>query len=99
MEHKFYALKLIPSRSDFSQTMNDEEKSIMQQHVVFWKEMMTKGNVVAFGPILDPKGVYGFGIIKATSEDIVKEFIYADPASKIMSYEFYQMLAVLPHDS
>jgi hypothetical protein len=29
---KYYAVKLIPPRADFPQTMNDQEKTIMQEH-------------------------------------------------------------------
>jgi uncharacterized protein YciI len=96
MEKKYFALKLNPSRPDFSQTMSPEERSIMMQHVTYWKEIMSKGKVIVFGPVLDPKTVYGFGVIVADDEQEVKDFIAGDPANKINSYEYYQMLAVVP---
>ncbi len=95
MIKEYYALKLVPLRKDFAQTMDHEEKNIMFHHVVYWKEHMKKGNVIAFGPVLDPLGTYGLGIISVDSEIQVKEFIEQDPASKINSYEYAQMLAVV----
>jgi uncharacterized protein YciI len=96
MNKKYFVLKLNPSRPDFAQTMTDEEKSIMQQHVVYWKERMDLGKVLVFGPVLDPDAVYGLGIVAVDDEQEVKEFIAGDPAYKINSYEYYPMLAVVP---
>jgi uncharacterized protein len=96
MDKKYFALRLNPSRPDFAQTMTDEERSIMQQHVVYWRERMSQGKVIVFGPVLDPNAVYGFGIVVADDEQEVKDFIAGDPANKINSYEYYPMLAIVP---
>ena len=96
MEKKHFFLKLIPRRPDFAQTMTEVEKSIMQEHIVYWKNYMNKGMVIVFGPVMDPKGTYGMGIIEADNAEDVKKFTEGDPASKINIYEFYPMRAVLP---
>jgi len=96
MSDQFFALKLIPSRPDFAQTMNEEEKAIMGQHVEYWKEFMEQGKVVAFGPVLDPAGIYGFGILKVSSASEVDQFIAGDPAGSINKYEYYPMMAITP---
>jgi len=93
---KFFALRLNPSRADFIQTMTEEEKSIMQQHGAYWRRFMNQGKVIVFGPVLDPKAVYGLGILAVEDEQEVKDFIAGDPANKINSYEYYSMLAVIP---
>ena len=95
MDKKYYALKLIPTRPTFAQDMTDEERAVMHQHVAYWKTLMDKGKVVVFGPILDPKEVYGFGVIEANDEDEVKAFIAENPATKINTYEFYPMRAIV----
>ncbi|MGH2566251.1 MAG: YciI family protein, partial [Ginsengibacter sp.] len=64
--------------------------------IVYWKDYMSKGMVIVFGPVMDPKGTYGMGIIEADNEEQVKKFNEGDPASKINNYEFYPMRAVLP---
>ena len=96
MSKKYFVLRLNPRRPDFAQTMNEEEKSIMQQHAAYWREEMSKGKVVVFGPVLDPYGVYGLGIVAVDDEQQVNAFIEGDPASKINSYEYHPMLAVVP---
>jgi uncharacterized protein len=96
MEKKYFVLHLLPSRPDFAQTMTDEERAIMMKHVGYWTEIMNRGKVLAFGPVLDPKQVYGLGIIAVDSEDEVKEFIANDPASTINRYEYFPMRAIVP---
>jgi uncharacterized protein YciI len=93
---KYFMLKLNPSRPTFAQDMSDEERSIMQQHVVYWRDLMNKGYVIAYGPVIDPKAVYGLGIIVADNEQQVEEFIAHDPASKINRYEYHPMMAIVP---
>ena len=96
MDKKYFALKLNPPRPDFAQTMSEEERSIMQQHGVYWRNFMSKGMVITFGPVLDPNGVYGLGIVAVDDEQEVKDFIANDPAGKINTYEYHPMLAVVP---
>src|SRR3954465_8699744 len=83
MNKKYFALKLLPSRPDFAQTMTDAERDIMQQHIVYWKKYMEEGVMLVFGPVLDPHGAYGLGIIAVDSEDQVRGLLNNDPASKI----------------
>lgn len=96
MEKKYYALKLIPSRPDFAMTMTDDERATMGAHLAYWTEFMNQGKVVVFGPVMDPSGVYGFGVLVVDSEEEVKSFIAGDPAGKINKYEYYLMMAVVP---
>ena len=93
---KYFLLKLIPPRPTFSQDMTAEERSVMQQHVTYWTDQMNKGFVLAFGPVLAPKGAYGLGIITVDNQDQVNEFIAHDPANGLNKYEFYPMMAVTP---
>lgn len=96
MEKKYFVLHLLPSRPDFAQTMTDEERTIMMQHVGYWTELMNKGKVLAFGPVMDPKGIYGLGIVAVDDVKEVEDFIANDPAGKINKYEYFPMKAVVP---
>jgi uncharacterized protein YciI len=96
MSKQFFALKLIPPRPTFAQDMTDEERSIMQEHVGFWMDLMKQGKVIVFGPVLDPQGVYGFGVVAVDNEEEVKQMIDNDPATKMNRYEYYPMKAVTP---
>jgi len=95
VDKKYFALKLLPCRPTFAQDMTPEERAIMQQHVVYWRDLMGKGKVLTFGPVMDPKGAYGFGIVQMDDEAQVEEFIAKDPASKINTYEYHRMMAIV----
>lgn len=95
-----YFLKLIPRRPSFSQDMTAEERAIMTQHLAYWMELMNKGKVAVFGPVADPTGVYGMGVVEAENEEELLDFMKNDPAATINHYEHYLMLrAVLPGKS
>ena len=96
MEKQFYAVYLNPSRPDFATTMTDSERSIMGQHVAYWTEKMKQGKVYAFGPVFDPKEIYGLGGVAVDNEQELKDIIENDPAGKINNYEYYPMKAIVP---
>jgi uncharacterized protein YciI len=96
MDKKYFVLHLLPSRPDFAQTMTEDERTIMMNHVAYWTQIMNQGKVLVFGPVLDPAEVYGLGIISVDNEQEVKEFIANDPAGKINKYEYFPMKAVVP---
>jgi uncharacterized protein YciI len=93
---RHFFLKLIPCRPTFAMDMTDAERAVMQQHVAYWRGLMGEGRVVVFGPVMDPSGPYGMGVIEAADESEVQAFIAGDPAGKINTYEWYPMRAVLP---
>ena len=96
MDKKYFVLHLLPTRPDFAQTMTEQERAIMMKHVAYWTEIMNRGKVLAFGPVLDPNEVYGLGIISVENEQEVKDFIANDPATKINKYEYFPMMAIVP---
>jgi hypothetical protein len=61
---KYYVFKLIAPRSTFMLDMTPEERGLMQSHFGYWRELMAKGMVVVFGPVADPTGPYGLGVIR-----------------------------------
>ncbi len=99
MEKQFYAVYLNPSRPDFTMTMTDSERAIMVQHVAYWTEKLKQGKVYAFGPVIDPKEIYGLGVVAVHNEQELKDIIANDPAGKINKYEYFPMRAVVPNIS
>lgn len=99
MEKQFYAVYLKPLRPDFAMTMTDREREIMLQHVTYWTEMLKQGKVYAFGPVIDPKEIYGLGVVAVENEQELKDIIANDPAGKINKYEYFPMKAVVPNIS
>lgn len=76
--------------------MSDDEKQIMKEHADFWHTLLASGQGVITGPVLDPKGAYGFGVVIAESLEEAISLLENDPAQRINKYEIYQMLAELP---
>ncbi len=95
MKSHFF-LKLVPCRPTFAFDMTDDERAIMGQHLAYWTTFMDRGDVVVFGPVMDPAGPWGMGVVAAESEDAIRTFIANDPASQINHYEFHPLRAVLP---
>jgi uncharacterized protein len=99
MPHFF--LKLIAPRPTFAMDMTDEEKGLMQEHFLYWKSRQDRGEVIVFGPVLDPKGPYGMGVVSAPDEAGARAFADADPALKSnrgFICEIYPMRAVTRDD-
>ena len=71
--------KLVPPRPDFAQTMTDAERATMREHVAYWTGKVTTGNALLFGPVADPAGGYGIGIMKADSLEAMHALRDADP--------------------
>ena len=71
--------KLLPPRPAFLQDMTQSEMKLMQAHGAYWREWMGRGNVVAFGVVADPLGVYGAGMVEFESVDAAQSFLDGDP--------------------
>jgi uncharacterized protein YndB with AHSA1/START domain/uncharacterized protein YciI len=93
-----FLCRLIPPRPDFAQTINALEKSAMSEHAKYWAGKLQEGIVVAFGPVLDPRGVWGVGIVRAKDEASVEAMRDADPAMVAdigMRYEILPMMTAV----
>lgn len=93
---KYYAVKLLSPRPTFPFDISDEERKIMDQHSQFWNSLFANQKAIVTGPVLDPKGAYGFGIIIANTIEEADLLMRGDPAQRISKYEIYEMLAVFP---
>jgi uncharacterized protein YciI len=77
-----FLFKLIPPRPDFPFTMSDDERATMLEHVAYWGELTTAGTTVAYGPVNDPAGGYGVGIILADDLAAAEALRDNDPAMR-----------------
>ena len=94
MSQHFF-VKLIPPRPTFSEDMSAGERQFMQQHALYWTDLMNKRIVVVFGPVLDPAGTYGIGIVEAEDEKHLRSLLAGDPANNAqISYRHWPMRAV-----
>jgi uncharacterized protein len=76
---QYFFCKLIPPRPTFQQDMTESEKALMLQHVAYWTALAEKGIAVAFGPVADPAGGYGIGIVELDDDADVRDLEKNDP--------------------
>lgn len=94
----FFMIKYPPARSSFPGDATAEEKEIMGRHVEYWTNLMNQGHCLVFGPVMDPNGFYGLGVVQVDDVEQVREFIQKDPAvaAGLMNVEYHPMGAVTP---
>lgn len=54
----------------------------MIEHVDYWSKLAEQGQALAFGPVGDPTGAYGIGIVLAESQSEAETLRDRDPAIK-----------------
>jgi uncharacterized protein YndB with AHSA1/START domain len=75
-----FLLRLIPPRPSFAQDMTEQERRVMMEHVVYWQGHTNANEVIAFGPVADPKnGGWGVAIVEVADEARVKKLTSEDP--------------------
>ncbi|HUS33401.1 MAG TPA: SRPBCC domain-containing protein [Kofleriaceae bacterium] len=97
-ERRFYMVKLVPPRPSFAQDMSADERTAMQAHLGYCKSKLDAGLAIAFGPVADPSGAWGLGILSVPDEAAMRDFIENDPAIKAnigLRYESIPMINVM----
>jgi hypothetical protein len=87
VEDKFFLMRFIASRKTFASDMADAERATMRQHVAYWTEQVHEGNALIFGPVIDPRESWGFGVLKVASEEAALALTEKDPAKGLGRYE------------
>jgi len=90
----YFLFKLLPPRPSFMQDMSADELSLMLAHGAYWRGHLAEGKVIAFGPVADPAGGYGMGIMRVTNPDEVSPLTEGDPvivAGQGFKYEVFPM--------
>ena len=95
MSQQFF-VKLVPRRATFAQDMTEAERAIMMEHIAHWTGLMERKIVVVFGPVMDPAGAYGMGVVEVESEDQLRALLDDDPAKTINDFVYWPMRAVHP---
>jgi uncharacterized protein len=75
-----FLFRLLPPRPDFAQTLTPQEQETMSRHAEYWMQLLANGRVVVFGPVADPEGVWGMGVVRADSHEEVVLLGQNDPA-------------------
>ncbi len=74
-----YFCKLNAPRPTFAFDMNDAEKALMGEHAAYWMSLLNDGTVLLFGPVMDPSGPFGMGVMAAADEAEARRHADADP--------------------
>lgn len=92
---RYYVCRLLPPRASFVQDMTTEEAAVMQAHAAYWAEQLRQGRAIVFGPVADPSGPWGLGVVRVKNEGDMRALEASDPAiqsGKGFRYEVLPML-------
>ncbi len=97
MSDKLFLFRLLPPRADFAQTMTADEQEAMAFHAAYWRGLLDAGRVVVYGPVADPEGVWGLGVVRADSQAEVVALGDADPviAAGIATFDVAEIMGGL----
>ena len=87
----YFFIRTNNPRPTFHLDMTPEERAIMEKHVAYWSEKAERGIAIVFGPVMDPKGVYGIGVYKVEDEAEMHRLLDGDPATELLKYEVTPM--------
>ncbi len=89
-----FLFRLVPPRADFAQTMAPDEEQAMAAHQDYWQQLLADGRVVVYGPVADPEGVWGMGVLRADERAEVLEIGERDPSviAGVNTFEVFEIL-------
>jgi uncharacterized protein YciI len=89
-----FLLRLIPPRADFAQTMTDDERKTMADHLTYFEQLMADGKVLVYGPVADPEGVWGMGVMRVADRAEVLEIGERDPSvlAGLNTFEVFEIM-------
>jgi uncharacterized protein YndB with AHSA1/START domain len=92
---RYFVCKLITPRPDFMEGMSEAEGAALGGHVAYWTGLVEKKKALLFGPVGDPAGVWGLGIVAAADAAEVEILAKDDPAITSGLGFGYQVLPML----
>jgi uncharacterized protein YciI len=92
---KYFLCKLVPPRPSFPQDMTSREAEIMQAHTAYCGELLRAGKAIVFGPVADPAGVWGLGVLRLPDDADPQAIVANDPVMKADAGFTYQVMPML----
>ena len=94
MSQALFLFRLIPPRADFAQTMTPDEQRAMAEHMDYWQQLLRDGRVVVYGPVADPEGVWGLGVLRAADRAEVLAIGNRDPSvlAGVNTFEVFEIM-------
>ena len=59
--------------------MTDEERTLMGQHASYARRFFEAGQLLTYGPVLDPEASFGMAVLQVDTEAELHDFIANDP--------------------
>ena len=89
-----FLFRLIPPRADFAQTMTADEQKAMAGHMDYWQQLLADGKVVVYGPVADPEGMWGMGVLRAADRAEVLAIGERDPSvvAGVNTFEVFEII-------
>jgi uncharacterized protein len=75
-----FLYKLIPPRPTFPADMTEKEGAVMEEHFGYWAGRVEERQAVAYGPVMDPSGMYGIAVMEVADESAARVIAESDPA-------------------
>lgn len=97
----YFLARLLPPRPSFMMDMSAEDRQMMREHSAYWRGHQEAGKMLIYGPVADPGGGWGMGVMKVSSEAEMRELQAGDPAIRSgrgLRYENLPMLAAVYRD-
>lgn len=76
--------------------MSPAEAEVMERHVAYWQDLLSRDVALAFGPVLHPEHPWGLGLLTLDDEQAAQTIGEDDPAvqSGTCTYELLPMQLV-----
>jgi uncharacterized protein YndB with AHSA1/START domain len=91
---RYFFVRLLAPRATFMQDMTADERAVMGQHAAYWRGHLAAGTAIVFGPVADPKGGWGLGVLRVPDDARLRDLEANDPAVRSlgMRYEVLPMV-------
>jgi uncharacterized protein YciI len=94
----FFFCRLNPPRPSFVLDMTPAEGAAMSAHADFWRAEAARGSAVVFGPVVDPGGPWGLGVVEVADEAAARALLDKDPAILAgvgLRYDLFPMMGAI----
>jgi uncharacterized protein YndB with AHSA1/START domain len=92
---RFFLLRLLGPRPTFPADATPDELSLMREHVGYWTGQLQAGRAIVFGPVADPEGTWGLGVVRVPDEATVTELLAGDPVIRSQRGFRYETLPMV----
>ncbi len=77
---KYFLMKLYGPRATFPADITPEEREMMTRHSVYWTGQIKQGKAIVIGPVADPNGMWGMGVLRVGDAAEAELLMKNDPA-------------------